>query len=486
MAAGVAGVAATSKYGPLCLIGAAVGVAWLALGRRRLFVLPPVLLLLVMDGAVGLHLAAYASPGSFKPVDVCVLGLVALGSVRLLIDRELRRTFVDKWLWTWSAALVVVWTASVLRAEAEGVPLLHAALFGRDFLFFGLLLPVAPALFPSLSTLRRSATIIAVLTCIYAFAYILAAVGALPPSVVNAGLSTKYGPLTRLYAPMVDLMVLVFAMSLSYALLADGRSARKATAIATITGCAVVLGLTRALYVGLAAGFILAIAVWALRPGGGAAMVRRRLLATLIAILLIGGVSAIVAPQVLESSGSPVHAVTQRLESGFTDISSSGSNNFTYRIRVTSRMLADLRGHWLLGLGFLHPHWRYFADLPQGSIRDTDLGLMNGLMTMGLVGTVLIYLPVVGLLVLAVAKSHEQMSEWSWYWLGITYWLGIELATSLTLGPLFSSTGLTMTAIAIGASLRLDWLVDRVPQDDRSALRAPWPAQWGSIVKAPG
>jgi hypothetical protein len=478
----IAGLAATSKYAPVYLAGAGAGVVWLVLGSRREYILPPVLLLLVMDGVLGLHLASYATPGSFKPVDVCVLALVALGSVRLLIGGQSRRTSVDMWLWGWSAALIAVWAVGVLRAEEQGVPVLRAALFGRDFLFFALLLPVAPALFPSIRTLRRFMVVTAALTSIYAAAYLLAAVGALPSSLVNAVLTVKYGPITRLYTPMVDLMVLVFVMSLSCALLGQGRVARIAAAVAAITGSAVVLGLTRALYAGLLAGFILAIAIWAPHAGRAGATVRRRLLATLIGILLIGGVSAIAAPKLFTSSSSPVHAVAQRFQSGISDLSGRGSNNFTYRVRLTKRMLAHLDGHWLLGLGFLHPGWRFFADLPQGSIRDTDLGLLNGLMTMGVIGTVLIYAPVVGLLALAISRSRRGTSPWSWYWFGITFWLGVELATSLTLGPLFSSTGLAMTAIAIGASLRLSWTADPAVHEESSPGTQ---GAWGPIIQAP-
>lgn len=465
-AALVAGAAATSRHVLWYLAAAALGVAWMALGRHRVSVLPPAMLLLVMDGIVGLNLSSYASPGSFKPVDVCVLGLVALGSVRLLIDGFQRRTTVDGWLWVWSAALVTVWSASVLRAVGDGVPLLRAALFGRDFLYFALLLPVAPALFPSMATLRRFMAITTGLTTIYASAYLLAAVGALPPSLVNAYQTATYGPVTRLYATMVDLMVLVFTLALSRALITHGRSARVSTAVAVITGCAVVIGLTRALYAGLLVGFVVALAVWGSGAGRPAAIVRRRLLVTLVGLFLVGTVAAVASPKLFTSSSSPVHAIEQRFTSGISDATSGASNNFTYRLTVDNRMLAHLGGQWFLGLGFLHNQYVYFADLPDGSIRNADTGLFNGLMTMGIAGTILIYLPVLGLLALAASKSRRH-TAWSWYWFGLTFWLVLVLVTSFTLGALFTSTGLAMIAVAIGASVRLAWLEDRT----REAVR---------------
>ena len=53
-------------------------------------------------------------------------------------------------------------------------------------------------------------------------------------------------------------------------------------------------------------------------------------------------------------------------------------------------MLVVLGPAWPIGLGFLHPAIHYVAGLPEGSIRNSDLGLMQVLMTMGVLGLALL------------------------------------------------------------------------------------------------
>jgi hypothetical protein len=45
----------------------------------------------------------------------------------------------------------------------------------------------------------------------------------------------------------------------------------------------------------------------------------------------------------------------------------------------------------------LHPDVRPVSPLPDGSIRNGDVGVLNAVMTMGVIGAALIYAPLVAL-----------------------------------------------------------------------------------------
>ena len=112
-------------------------------------------------------------------------------------------------------------------------------------------------------------------------------------------------------------------------------------------------------------------------------------------------------------------------------------------------MLKVLGGHWPLGLGFLSPHTNYFPELPQGSIRNTDVGVLNSLMTVGLLGTVLLYFVPICLLFALLARGGRHLQRDSFLWIGGMLWLFIVLITSYTLGGLASVSGLATTTVGI-------------------------------------
>jgi hypothetical protein len=132
-----------------------------------------------------------------------------------------------------------------------------------------------------------------------------------------------------------------------------------------------------------------------------------------------------------------------------------------YRQNVSSLMLHVLGSQWVLGLGFLHPAVVYFPQLPNGSIRNNDLGLFNSLMTMGVVGTVLVYVPV--LIALGDVFPRGALDgERDWLRLGGMIWLISVIAGSLTLVTLFSPNGLVLTAVLLGVIFRKSQLRKRV------------------------
>jgi hypothetical protein len=123
-------------------------------------------------------------------------------------------------------------------------------------------------------------------------------------------------------------------------------------------------------------------------------------------------------------------------------------------------MLDVLGSGWIDGLGFLHPASHPVPELPVGSIRNGDTGVMNSLMTMGAVGTVLLYFAPLAILIAvirrwqALAEPGEQR-DLEWFFFGATMWLIGVLVTSISLTTLFSVSGLAMSAAVIGCAARL-------------------------------
>jgi hypothetical protein len=108
---------------------------------------------------------------------------------------------------------------------------------------------------------------------------------------------------------------------------------------------------------------------------------------------------------------------------------------------------------WPLGLGFLSPHSNYFADLPEGNIRNTDTGVYNSVMTMGVIGTSLLYLVPIVLLVGLVRRAQMGQANNSPLLMGGTIWLFSVLITSYSLGSLTSVSGLATVTVGLGVLL---------------------------------
>jgi hypothetical protein len=124
-------------------------------------------------------------------------------------------------------------------------------------------------------------------------------------------------------------------------------------------------------------------------------------------------------------------------------------------------MFAILDNRWPIGLGFLHPDVRPVPSLPDGSIRNGDVGVLNALMTMGAVGAALIYLPLV---IFFFALMHRRRDVGpdarrdQWFFFGAATWILYALLSSGSLVILFSVSGLVLTATLLACcSCLLDW-----------------------------
>jgi hypothetical protein len=243
-----------------------------------------------------------------------------------------------------------------------------------------------------------------------------------------------------------------------------------ATVVSVITGLAVTLQLTRALYIGLVVGLLVALLLWSRRVVPDARRLRRRFALVTLGTIVSIAATALLAPELLATSA--VQAVVDNASQGLASLTGGqvANNTFQYRIGLAQSMIGVLGGHWLFGLGFLHPSTVYFAQLPGGSIRNADVGVLNGVMTMGVLGTLCIYFPVlVGLR--ATWRAARREDAWSRLALGAMMWLISILVASVTLTTLFSTTGLVLVAVMIGLLVR----VSADNTDGRAASSASGP-----------
>lgn len=139
----------------------------------------------------------------------------------------------------------------------------------------------------------------------------------------------------------------------------------------------------------------------------------------------------------------------ERLLSIVTDLQ-TGSGTVAVREEVTRSMVRALGGQWPYGLGFVPPSAHYFLGLPSGSIRNSDLGVLNVVMTMGAIGAFVLYLPFVLGLIQCLQRSPARWSnEYSWLRYGGAVWIVATLVSSVTLVTLFSTSGLALAAVAM-------------------------------------
>jgi hypothetical protein len=85
---------------------------------------------------------------------------------------------------------------------------------------------------------------------------------------------------------------------------------------------------------------------------------------------------------------------------------------------------------------------------------------MNALMTMGAVGTALLYFAPVAILLAVLRRwysftDRDQRSNVEWFFFGATMWLILVLLTSISLVTLFSVSGLALSATVLACVARV-------------------------------
>jgi len=342
--------------------------------------------------------------------------------------------------------------------HSDGEPLAAAIKFGRHYLIFAILVALFPLGLRSRRDWRDALTVLLIGTATYALGQIAITSGqALPWLVHPIAIRVSDVGLTRVYAFMGDAAVLAFSLSLGASLLAQTvKGKRLGTAGVLLFAIAIVLQQTRAVYVSLPLAIIALLALWVVRvPAAGTRLTGRVVRRVLVMAMLIGLLS-VAAPHLITTYGAQP---LSRLSGVISDVS-TGTGNVSYRFHLAGQLTHLLQGEigkYATGLGFLDPVYRHFPNLPMGSIQTSDLGLLDGIMLIGVVGVILIYalaaLPLRMAYVTSRAEVH--LTPHAWLLFGLSVWLAQVLIASYSLGTLFQAAGQALIAFVIGLSLHV-------------------------------
>jgi hypothetical protein len=406
-----------------------------------------------LDALPGPDLTAHVVKFGLTEQDVVVLLLILM----LGIDNwrnsfgQIHRTRLGQFIILCSVLNCTWWLYTLYRTTLDpGLSFTHSASFGSDFIFLALLLPLLAGTLRRANIRNPMLVVIGAWSVFEACVLILAAVGhGAGASLLHPTGTADVSGLTRIYAPVQDLYSAVVPMSIAAALLASSRRLRLfAGIVASANLLALGLELTRANYLGFAVGLIVAMIFYMRGPRARLAL--RRLIAVTGAIALLITGTVIAAPH--SGVGHAISSTSSRIASiGSATGSNPETSTLAERSSEASLLEQRLGNHGLLGLGFVSPRDVWDPSLPQGSIRNSDVGLLNVTMTMGIIGTVLYYLPLVGIAVALILRSARGLDEdLRWLALGTLAVCVGMLVTSITLVTLFSPTGVVSVATIFG------------------------------------
>lgn len=371
---------------------------------------------------------------------------------RHLFDNGTRRV-----LSIWSGIFLLVWIATVARSYIwAGIQLSHAMDYGRDFAFFAALVPLFAATFTRPRVLRAVLVTLAIGILAADIAEILSVTTHHTLTfLVHPKQTTELDGITRLYVSAQYLAVVAAMLGVGLLLFGGDRRLRVlGAALALLSTSSVAVELTRAQYVGGAVGLMVALVVWMTFGRRASQLARRRLGKLLLIICIFAALITLIHPPQINNTA--ISGVEERFTSVFTSLSSANASQSTvaYRAIEASQLEQVLGSNWLFGLGFLDPRNHYVVGIRNGSIRNGDVGVLNAVMTMGVVGALLVYFPLIFILIGLGRRaiSGNESPGHSWIAFGSAAWIVSALTSSLTLVTLFSSPGLCISALALGVA----------------------------------
>ena len=428
-------------------------MGFLVLALRAPALLAALLLLAVMNGVPVVNLAGRL-PGGLPIRDAAVFALIVLLYAYRGRSRSVQGVRLERAATIWSTCFIAWWTFTVARSVLlDSIPLLQAVLYGRDFLYFAILLPLALRVRFPMRSFRPAGGLLLLAAILYAIGESLQSLtGIAMPWLAHPTLLAENEGLTRLYSPMTNVVItcLIFLGALLLSPAVRGRR-WGAGSLALILMLGAVFQLFRANYAAMAVAFVVGLTIYAVRYSSVTAVLVRSAVVVMIMVVL-GIASATEIKEGQNTSQATDNPITMRVEEGVSDtLHSQGSVG--YREMLDEKLLQVLGMHWPVGLGFLHPAAHYVAGLPFGTIRNTDTGVLNVLMTMGIVGVILIYAPLAygfrELLRASKIDSPRPRGSSGTLVYGGAAWIAWAVAGSLTLVLLFSIDGLVLTALVL-------------------------------------
>lgn len=449
---GLAAAAASTKVPTELVLGATTAFVWLCVVKVRPGVALGLWMLAAVNGLPFVNVDRYRTPGVFRAEDLILMLLImaalyrAASGVRIGRGTRMFRFVV--------AVYAVLWALTLARTSLlEGIPLVKATSFGRDFLFFPFTAWAAQYLLAGARKARMEAmTVAAMGAVVYAAAQLLYQMSGLDLGfILHPYMEASSAGLARPYQWTATLVWLLVVPSLALGLRLGHPGRRAWLGVAALLGVAAAFGQTRASYVGL----LTALCVWIVIVGRLGWFGRR-----LGRVYVLVGVAAAAIVMAVSFSPTLQHAAGVVTERAFTlgDVVSAADgrvpSNWAYRRGLAHEMLRVLSRDWPWGMGFLHPSAHPIPSLPMGSIRNNDLGMMQVLMTMGALGATCLIAMVAAILVPAVrwlwskrtlvqgdlAASHDiELAS------GLAAALAGAAASSLTLGMFIDAPAATVT-----------------------------------------
>lgn len=422
--------------------------------------------LAVTNTMPGANLDSLHVPGLFQPYDgLMVVLCVAAAYVAASLPREELRRRLPRWLAVAVVTLVAWWLIALLRTWLySGIPLRPAALYGRDLLYGGVATACGAVLLRGRPDIFRALHVMMVGAAIYSLVFVPHVVFGLGGGwIVHPYLQAATDGLVRVYQPSNDLVVAVLPVALWLALATRDRRRRLAYGCAAaLFALQVALQQTRATYIGVGLSLVVATVFVVARPAYRSLLPRAVALWSVIgvAILALGlvAVSFSGSASALVLSDNAVYRRILSIPDALGTHSSGGaSGSWAYRLQLAERLLR-LLGHDLLwGMGFLSPAYHYFTALPDGNLRNSDVGALGTVMVIGVIGLVLVVTPFAGSIVCLVrgsATAREDPADAALV-VGLVAFLTGALLSSITLVTLFLGSGPAMSGLFAGCAIAL-------------------------------